>query len=109
MRKGNNTSGTFVDTGLLRDHVSKLRAEKKLAVRLRDSIIAMRNSSDGTSYGEYHSALRDVDQLIDYLEQMARLLSEAEDQAKRISHEAAGQIEENTIRTRHISSSTFML
>ena len=109
MRKGNNTSGTFVDTGLLRDHVSKLRAEKKTAIRLRDSVMAMRNSSDGTSYGEYHSVLRDVDQLIDYLERMARLLSEAEDQAEQISHEAANQIEENTIRTRHISSSTFML
>lgn len=109
MSKGININDMFVDARLLRDNVSKLRAEKKLAVRLRDSVMAMRNSSDGTSYGEYHSVLRDVDQLIDYLERMARLLSEAEDQAEQISHEAANQIEENTIKTKHISSQSFML
>ena len=109
MRKGYNTTGTFIDTGLLRDHVSKLRSEKKIAVQLRESIVAMRNSSDGTNYASYNSALRDVNQLIEYLDRMARLLAEAECQATQISYETARQIDENIAETRRVSSGTFML
>ena len=109
MRKGYNTNGTFVDTGLLRDHVSKLRSEKRIASQLRDSIVAMRNSSDGTAYGSYNSVLRDVNQLIDYLERMARLFDEAEGQAARISYETAREIDRNIAETLRTSSNSFML
>lgn len=109
MRKGYNTNGTFIDTGLLRDHVSKLRAEKKMATRLRESIIAMQQCSDEYAGSKFHSALYDADMLIEYLERMARLLAEAEERVIQISRETDVMITDRADETRHVSSHSFML
>lgn len=109
MRKGYNTNSTFIDIGLLRDHISKLRAEKKMATRLRESIIAMQECSDEYAYSKYRSVLHDVDILIEYLERMARLLTEAEERAIQISQETNVMIADHTDETHYVSSQSFML
>lgn len=109
MSKGYNANETYVDTGLLRDHVSKLREEKKLAMRLRDGIVAMRNNSDSAAFGEFYPILRDLDMMIEYFERMARVLAVTESEAVQLSRELGNEIEENTAQTQHRSSSSFML
>ena len=69
----------------------------------------MRNNSDPTAFASYHSVLRDIDLLIEYLERMARHLADAEARAVQISRELGGQIEDHTRLTRYRSSSAFML
>lgn len=109
MRKGYNTNDTFIDAGLLRDHVSKLRSEKKMATRLRESIRAMQQCRGEYADSKYYSALHDVDMLIEYLERMARLLAEAEERAIQISRETNVIITDRTDETRNVSSHSFML
>lgn len=109
MRKEYNQDGLFVDTGLLRDHVSKLQNENKIAERLRESLEAMQSISDPSAFGQYKSVLRDVDQLCEYLTRMARLLDNTGDEAVQLSHEIGKLIEDDAAYTNHISSKTFML
>ena len=109
MSKGYNKNGLFVDVGLLRDHISKLREEKKLAQRLYDNVVAMRNYGDPSMYGQYRAVLRDVEQLIEYFDRMAKVLSDAEVEAVRLSRTVGARIKEDTDRVRHTSSHAFML
>ena len=109
MRKGYSHGGLFVDTGLLRDHVSKLQNQRKIAERLRESLRAMQCISEPERLGQYKAVLRDVDQLCEYLTRMARLLDNAGDEAVVLSREIAAIIEEDAAQTRYISSNTFML
>ena len=109
MRNGYDQNGLFVDTGLLRDHVSKLREEKKTAVKLRDSIKAMRNCCDPEAYDNYAPVLCDVNQLVEYLERMARLLDEAGDEAVVLSREIAALLDEDAANTHYVASKAIML
>lgn len=109
MRKGHNHEGLFVDTGLLRDHVSKLQKQRKIAERLRESLQAMRNLSDPEAFGKYSSVLRDVDQLCEYLTRMARLLDNTGDEAVQLSQEIGRLIQEDADYTRHIAEKAIML
>lgn len=109
MSKGYNKNGVFVDTGLLRDHVSKLREERKTAIKLYDSVAAMRNCCDPVDAYKYGSVLHDIEQLIEYLTKMSKLLDRASDGAARLSHELGERIEGETERTYHVSSRAFML
>lgn len=109
MRKSCNHGGLFVDTGLLRDHVSKLREEKKTAVRLYESVEAMRNYADPEAYGQYTVVLRDIKQLIEYFDRMARVLAEAGDEAVHLSREIGDLLKDDAAQVRHVSSHAFML
>ena len=99
----------FVDTGLLRDHVSKLREEKKIATRLRNNIRTMKKYEDPSRYGQYTQIFRDIDCLIDYLEQMVKILSNTEDDAVRLSYAIGNLLKDDVDNTYHIISDSFML
>ena len=109
MIKGNNKSGLFVDTDLLRDHVSKLREEKKMAISLYESVSAMKRTCDPTVSYQYDSVLRDIEQLMEYFGAMADLLDNIADDAIRLSHELHALIEESTATNRHIISDNYLL
>lgn len=109
MSKGNNKNGLYVDTGLLRDHVSKLRAEKKLAARLYESVSAMRAVADPASIHRYDSALRDIEQMIEYFSAMANQLAHIDDEAVRLSHEMRGLIEDSSDLNQRIIAENSML
>lgn len=104
-----NKHGSFVDTGLLRDHVSKLRQQKKIASKLYDNVAAMKRLSDPADAYQYNSILRDVQQMIDYFDRMAKELDHIEDEAIELSHRIGEMIEESTDRTRRTTSKNFML
>lgn len=104
-----NRHGSFVDTGLLRDHVSKLRQQKKIASRLYENVAAMKRLSDPSVAYQYNSILRDIQQMIDYFDRMAKELDHIGDEAVELSHRIGEMIEDSTEKTRRTISKNFML
>ena len=104
-----HNNGLFVDTGLLRDHVSKLREERKLACKLYDTVLAMRRMSDPSVAYQYNSILRDVEQLIEYFGRMADLLSTASDEAVQMSRQIGSLIQDETEYAHHVTNQNIML
>ena len=100
MSRGYNKSGLHIDVGLLRDHISKLREEKKLVERLYDNVSAMRSCSDPSEYGQYYTIFRDIDQFLGYFARMIKELSEAEAEAIRLSRDAGEKIDDNAAQVR---------
>ena len=109
MRKNNYSNGVFVNTGFLRDHVSKLCEQKKLATILYENVVAMKSHGDPTVSYQYDSILQDVEQLMEYFGRMAKLLADVNDEAVQLNNELGGLIEDDADNTRHTVSSTFML
>jgi len=93
----------------LRDHISKLREERKLAARLYENVLAMKRCSDPAAAYQYDPILRDIDQLEEYFQRMASFLAEVEDEAVRLSNKLGRMIDEDTDSTRRTTSGTFML
>lgn len=109
MRKGNRHTGLFLDTGLLRDHVSKLREERRIAGKLYDNLKAMRNADDPSEAYKYNSALHDAKQLIEYFDRMANTFARLEDDAVELKNELGAIIKDDTAQLHHIVNNTFML
>ena len=109
MSKGHHKNGLFVDTRFLRDHVSKLYEEKKMAAKLYETVVAMKQHSDPADVQRYDSILQDVDALLEYFGRMARLFAEIDDDVVQLENSLGRMIEDDTNRVRHTVSSTFML
>ena len=109
MSKNYDTDGLFVDTGLLRDHVSKLHERKKTATRLYESVRSMRRADDPAFAYKYDSILQNIEQLIEYFTRMASALDKIEGDATELSQKIGRLIEEDTDDTRHTISNNFML
>ena len=107
MSKDHN--GVYVDTGLLRDHVSTLREEKKLAYRLYENVALMKAVADPTVAYRYDSVLRDIEQMIEYFEKMANLLVHVGDEAVQLSNELGGMIKDSTDVSQRITAENFVL
>ena len=102
-------NGVYVDAGLLRDHVSKLRERKKTASKLYSKVVSMRNSDDLSNAYRYTSILRDIERLVEYFDRMALLLDEMSDDAVEVSHKIGGMLQEDAENTRRVLSKNFML
>lgn len=109
MSKGGNHNGTFVDTGLLRDHVSKLREQRKTAVKLYENVRMMKQLADPAEAYQYDSILRNVNQLIEYFDRMSKVLAEVEDDAIVLSHRIKALIQEDADRAHHEISKAILL
>lgn len=109
MSKYCRTDDFYLDTGLLRDHVSKLREQKKIASRLYATVSAMRNSSPPSEAYRYNSLLRDIEQLIAYFDKMADVLSNASDEAVYLKHKLSMIIEDDTYHARSVVRKSLML
>ena len=100
---------TFVDVKFLRDHVTKLREDKKYASDLYDSIARMKHCSDPAEAERYNAALRDAEQLIGYFGEMAKLLDHVVDEAVQLSDQIGTIIEDDAEQARRKTSSAYML
>ena len=109
MSKGHSETDLFVDTGLLRDHVSKLREEKKSAARLYEHVVAMRNNSDPTIAYQYAPILRDIKQLMEYYDRMVKLFGNIADEATELSNKLGAIIKNDTEYLHQTISNNFML
>lgn len=108
MSSGYGKGGLFVDTGLLRDHVSKLRERKKTATRLYETVVAMKRMDDPGVAHRYNSVLREIQQLIEYFDRMAALLDNVSDDAVELSHRIESLLENSTDYTRRTISENFL-
>lgn len=95
------TDDFYVDTRLLRDHVSKLREERKNAARLYANVRAMREHSSPEDAYKYKSLLRDIEQMMAYFDRMGKVLSDAADEADYLSRKIGNMIDKDTARSRH--------
>ena len=109
MSKSYNKNGLYVDTGLLRNHISKLQEEKKLASTLYNNIAAMKAMADPSVAYQYDSALRDAAQMVEYFRAMANQLTETDEEAIRLSRDVRGVIEDSTELIQRIVPKGFML
>ncbi len=104
-----SSDGLFVDTRLLRDHVSKLREKKKTATRLYESVKGMRRADDPESAYRYRAILQEIDTLIEYFGRMAALLDNVGDDAVELSHKIQKIFEDGADYTRYTISENFLL
>lgn len=104
-----SSDGFLVDTGYLRDHVSKLNDEKHRAIKLYNNLVALKQCSDPSVADRCDSIIRDAKQLIEYFGTMSNVLRRVEDEADWISHKMEATIEEDAYHTYRSSKSTFML
>ena len=102
-------SSLFIDVGLLRDHVSKLREKKKTATRLYESVKGMRRADDPESVYRYRAILQEIDALIEYFDRMAALLDNVGDDAVELSHKIQKIFEDGADYTRYTISENFLL
>lgn len=109
MSKDHNKNGLYVDTGLLRDHISKLQEEKKLASKLYESIAVMKAAADPLVAYQYDPVLRDVEQMIEYFNTMENQLTRIDDEAIQLSYELRGMIEDSTDLSRRVIAENFAL
>ena len=109
MSKGYHKNGLYVDTGLLRDHISKLQEEKKLASRLYENIAIMKTVADPMDAYQYDLVLRDIEQIIAYFNAMGDQLTHTVDEAVRLSDELRGIIVDSTDLSRRIAAENFVL
>lgn len=105
----NYHNGLYVDTGLLRDHISKLREEKKLASRLYESVAFMKSVDDPTVAHRYDAVLYDIEQIIEYFNAMANQLAHIDDEAVQLSYELLGIIKDSTDLSQRITGENFVL
>lgn len=109
MSKDYHKNGLYLDTGLLRDHVSRLREEKKLASRLYENVVVMKTVADPMVAYQYDLVLRDIEQMIEYFNTMANQLAHIDDEAVRLSHEVRGMIEDSTDMSQRVAAESFAL
>lgn len=108
MSKGNNNC-LYVDTGLLRDHISKLQEEKKLVSRLYESIVAMKTVADPMAAHQYDLVLRDIEKMIEYFNAMSKQLNYIADETVQLSNEIRSIIVDSTDLSRRIATENFVL
>ena len=108
MSKGYNND-LYVDVGLLRDHISKLQEEKKLASRLYESVAVMKTVADPVVAEEYDLVLRNIEQMIEYFRRMENMLAHIHDEAVELSHELRGIIEDSTNMGQYITAENVVL
>lgn len=109
MSKGHNKNSTFVDTGLLRDHISKLDVQKRLASDLYECIETMKKLCDPTVAYQYDSILRDAERLLQYFTKMVVTLDHIEYEANRMSIAIRTAIDDDAEATHRKTSENLML
>lgn len=104
-----DSNAFFVDTRYLRDQVSELLDEKKIALQLYEHIDRMKKLDDPTLYQKYDSVLSNIEQLVCYFQKMAESLEHIEQDAVNLSCVIGEIINDETEKVKVITSESFML
>lgn len=99
----------FVHTGFLREHVSKLRAERKIALELRENVEAMKYLVELDELYRIQAILHETDLMVEYFGKMADSIENISDEATYLSRTMGGLIEDDTENTRNTVRKTFSL
>ena len=101
--------GIFVNTGFLREHVLKLRTEKKIALELRENVEAMKYLVELDELYKIQAILRDIDMMIDYFEKMADSMDTIGNEAVYLSRTIGGIVQDDTDATKSVVSKEIAL
>lgn len=88
----------FFDTRSLRDHVSEVQEERRVAQRLRDAVAFTRDNSDPSLRGEYNHVIYSVEKVQRYFLKMAEVLDDTASETVRVSRAIQNAVRESTDR-----------
>lgn len=95
----------YIDTRLLRDHVSIILEEKRIAQQLYSQVNQLKRSDESVFGPQCHEALSKIDTLIRYYQMMANALEEVGDNAVALSREISRILQDDTDEVkRHYSN-----
>lgn len=101
--------GLFLNTRLLREHVSEIKEERKTVLRLRESVNMIRNLSDPVMHAQINRILSDIDKERVYFEKMADAFEDIEYNALQCSRKISTLIASDTEYAETIVDDTFFL
>jgi len=97
-----------VDTRLLRDHVSEVLEEKRLAQRLYSRVEQLRATSEDSQKIQYTRILNRIELLIEYYQRMADALDYVGDEAIMLYQKNAELLRRGNDEARYTVSRTFL-
>ena len=99
----------YLNTRLLRDHVSEVQDERRTAQRLKEAVRMTRDLGNPAAAGQYRRILESVDSLEGYFGRMANALETISDKGYQMYTRIGRMIEDDTDRTRSENNKRFML
>ena len=97
-----------INTRLLRDHVSAVREEKRLAQQLQNKVELLKRISGEGERPAYQYILGRVECLVRYYQKMADALEEVGDEAEYLYRQLAKRLRDENDAARSEISSTFL-
>lgn len=90
------SSEYYVDTGLLRDHVSDLREERRIAQSLYEAVKLVKDTGDPLLWQEYGRILNAIEELQRYFGKMIDVLDDVAFDATKLYQELGMGIQQST-------------
>ena len=97
-------SSYYFDTRSLRDHVSDLREEFRVAQRLHETVKRVRDTGDPLLWQEYGRVLNRIGELQHYFERMIDVLDNAAFDAAKLSQELGKTIQDGTDKIQDLNN-----
>lgn len=97
-----------IDTRLLRDQVSAVHSEKRIAQQLYSNVQTLISISDEMLRAEYRTILPKVDKLVRYYQSMEDALDEIADKACELSAQISGLLRDETDIAKAIGTEVFL-
>jgi len=98
-----------VDTGLLREHVSVVLEEKRIAMELQSHVETLMRISGDSARPQYQSILNRIENLVLYYQKMADALETVGEDAVMLHREIASKLRDDNDEATHVVSQHLML
>lgn len=98
-----------IDTGLLREHVSVILEEKRIAEQLLYQVEKLRKLSSDSVGPQYNAIVKKIENLIQYYRRMAEALETLGDDAVMLYREIAQKLQDDNDKAKRDISNFFML
>ena len=85
-----------IDTRLLREHVSVVLEQRRMAQQLYERVEALQRISEETSRAQYRTILHKIDRLIQYYQKMAEALGSIGDGAEALYRDISRLLSDDT-------------
>ena len=97
----------YLNTRLLRDHVSRIQEERRTAQRLYESVRRAKELSDPTIESAYNGVLDDINALIRYFEKMEDAFDQIELKAIELNRTVQSLVQEGIDQTKEVQNKYF--
>ena len=97
-----------IDTGLLRDQVSVIQEEKRVAQQLYDKVEMLKNLSEDGVRAQYQSILGRIDKMVQYYSKMAEAMEYVTDEALNLHRQLENLVHDDTVNADNDISKRFL-